>query len=437
MKVLHAPQPTLRKDRKKGGGDIYRCDGRVELTPGRSVRITATGDSKQEAKTAWIQKAELARSGVVTSSIAACAYFKLWLKKKRGQVLPSTADRYEIVINNHLNRHFNGILLADIRRSDIESLVASVSGTVRAATIRHMVATVSSILSSAVDDEIIPRNPALRIPVARDLNPRPDTIVAPPAMLALLERQVPSQACELLKFLTVVPLRLNEARGLQLGDFSENFSIVTLTEAATRGMRPKRRVLKTPSSRRTITLPSPARAIVLRAVQRHQDERLPSTWLFDQGDGFPPSEGQLNHYFKRLKETNDWLPPRLRMHDLRGGMATHLERIGESVTTIQHALGHSDPVTTLRNYMRSDSKQVTAALGKVWGGWSAAAESEESTEQLPPKSPPNAENGVDEETIPNLGKVAFRAGRSGGESGIRTHDGVAPKPHFQCGAIDH
>ena len=27
--------------------------------------------------------------------------------------------------------------------------------------------------------------------------------------------------------------------------------------------------------------------------------------------------------------------------------------------------------------------------------------------------------------------VAFRAGRSGGERGIRTLDGVAPKPHFQ------
>jgi len=25
----------------------------------------------------------------------------------------------------------------------------------------------------------------------------------------------------------------------------------------------------------------------------------------------------------------------------------------------------------------------------------------------------------------------------GGERGIRTLDGVAPKPHFQCGAIDH
>ena len=39
--------------------------------------------------------------------------------------------------------------------------------------------------------------------------------------------------------------------------------------------------------------------------------------------------------------------------------------------------------------------------------------------------------GVDEETIPNLGKVAFHAGSDGGERGIRTLDGVAPKPHFQ------
>ena len=39
--------------------------------------------------------------------------------------------------------------------------------------------------------------------------------------------------------------------------------------------------------------------------------------------------------------------------------------------------------------------------------------------------------GVDEETIPNLGKVAFHAGSDGGERGIRTLDGITPKPHFQ------
>ena len=433
MKPVHAPKPTFREGRPSP----WRCDGIAEVSLGRSRRFTASGRTQAEAKSAWVKKVEVARSGVVTDKIAAAAYFDQWLKKKRGQVLKTTADRYEIVINNHLNRHFNGLLLADIRRSDIESLVALANGTVRAATIRHMVATISSILSSAVDDGIIPRNPAQRIPVARDLNPRPDTIVSPPAMLELLERQEPSQTCELLKFLTIVPLRLNEARGLRLSDFSENYSVVSLTEAATREMQPERRVLKTMSSRRTITLPPPARAIVLLAVQRHQEGRLPSKWLFDQGAGNPPSEGQLHYYFNQLKKNNDWLPARMRIHDLRGGMATHLDKLGESVTTIQRALGHSDPVTTLRNYMRSDSKQVTTAFDKVWGNWSPTPGDSESTEQLPPKSPPNAENGVDEETVPNMGKAAFHEGRSGGESGIRTHDGVAPKPHFQCGAIDH
>ena len=114
-------------------------------------------------------------------------------------------------------------------------------------------------------------------------------------------------------------------------------------------------------------------------------------------------------------------------------MATYLASSGESIATVQLALGHSDPVVTMRHYTFSTKREVTAAFDKVWG----ARQGETPAEQLPPKSPPNAENGVDEETIPNLGKVAFRAGRSGGERGIRTLDGVAPKPHFQCGAIDH
>ena len=350
MKALHAPKPSLRKDRKSGGGDIYRCDGRVELTPGRSVRITATGDSKQEAKTAWIKKAELARSGVVTSTISAGAYFTLWLNKKRGQVSDSTVKRYEVVINKHLNNHFKNILLADIRRSDIEALVSSAQGRVRSATIRHIVATISSVLSSAVDDGVIARSPATRIAVARDAQPRMHDMVDPRKMLELLERQTPSPCRDLLKLLTVIPLRLNEVRGLRLGDFTNDYAEVHISESATRDMVPARKALKTMSGRRSIVLPEPARAVVLEAVQRHAEGRFPSTWLFDMGDGNPPTEGQLRYYFKLLKARADWLPKGLRIHDLRAGMATHLASSGESIATVQLALGHSDPVVTMRHY---------------------------------------------------------------------------------------
>ena len=433
MKALHAPKPTLRKDRKKGGGDVYRCDGRVELTPGRSVRVTATGSTKQEAKTAWIKKAELAQSGIITSTIAAGDYFTLWLNKKRGQVSDSTVKRYQIVINNHLNNHFKNILLADIRRSDIEALVSAAHGKVRSATIRHMVATISSVLSSAVDDGVIARSPATRIAVARDAQPRMHDMVDPREMLELLERQTPSPCRDLLMLLTVIPLRLNEVRGLRLGDFTKDFAEVHLSESATRDMVPARKALKTVSGRRSIVLPEPARAVVLEAVQRHVDGRLPSTWLFDMGDGNPPTEGQLRYYFTQLKARADWLPKGLRIHDLRAGMATHLASSGESIATVQLALGHSDPLVTMRHYTFSTKVQVTAAFDKVWG----ARGEEAPAEQLPPNPPPNATNGVDEETVPNMRKAAFHEGRSGGERGIRTLDGVAPKPHFQCGAIDH
>jgi len=77
----------------------------------------------------------------------------------------------------------------------------------------------------------------------------------------------------------------------------------------------------------------------------------------------------------------------------------------------------------MKHYAMSTTRIVGDALDRVL---------QSTAEELsPPNPPPSAENGVDEETEPNLGKVALRARRSGGERGIRTLDGVAPKPHFQ------
>jgi hypothetical protein len=71
----------------------------------------------------------------------------------------------------------------------------------------------------------------------------------------------------------------------------------------------------------------------------------------------------------------------------------------------------------------SNSGQVSAALQHVWVSHPAI--------EPPPESPPTSSNGADEETVPNYGMVAFRAGSDGGERGIPTLDGVVPKPHFQ------
>ena len=425
MRALHAPKPYQRKDRV----GVWCCDGKVQLGPGRSRRIIANGTTKREAQDRWIEKADRARNELPEPTMPAAAYMDRWAPRHGGKVRPATVKRYESDMRLYLKPWANGLAISEIRRADVEDLVASLHAKgLRSKSIRHVIATLGSIMTSALQEGLIHVSPTTRIHIADDEQPRQRVMVPPPEMLALLDTQAPSATRDLLRLLTVIPLRLNEIRGLQFSDISPDGAFITLTAAATKSGRPTRQTLKTSASRRTIPLPLPARQILTEARMRHAVQGLESPWVFDRGDGVPPTMNQLHGYFRTLKERHG-LPQGLRIHDLRAGMATYLGQQGVAVATIQLALGHSDPVMTMQHYTMSNSGQVSAALHNVWGNHPAA--------EPPPGSPPTSSNGADEETIPNFGMVAFRAGSDGGERGIRTLDGVAPKPHFQCGAIDH
>jgi hypothetical protein len=86
-------------------------------------------------------------------------------------------------------------------------------------------------------------------------------------------------------------------------------------------------------------------------------------------------------------------------------MATALGEGLEAVPTIQMALGHSDAATTMKHYAMSTTRIVGDALDRVLQSPAA--------EVAPPNPPPSAENGIDEETEPNLGKVTTDSVSSG------------------------
>jgi len=425
MRALHAPKPYQRKDRV----GVWTCDGKMQLGTGRSRRIIANGTTKREAQDRWIEKANRARQELPEPTMSAAAYMDRWAPRHGGKVRPATVKRYESDMRLYLKPWVSGLAISEIRRADVEDLVASLrTKGLRSKSIRHVIATLGSIMTSALQEGLIHVSPTTRIHIAEDEQPRQRVMVPPPEMLALLDKQAPSATRDLLRLLTVVPLRLNEVRGLYFSDITPDGAYITLTAAATKAGRPTRQTLKTSASRRTIPLPPPARQILAEARMRHAAQGLESPWIFDRGDGAPPTMNQLHGYFANLKERHG-LPKGLRIHDLRAGMATYLGQQGVAVATIQLALGHSDPVMTMQHYTMSNSGQVSAALQNVWVNHPAI--------EPPPESPPTSTNGADEEAVPNYGMVAFRAGSDGGERGIRTLDGVAPKPHFQCGAIDH
>ena len=99
---------------------------------------------------------------------------------------------------------------------------------------------------------------------------------------------------------------------------------------------------------------------------------------------------------------------------------TSLERLERQLRLITPSRAQGDAwEKALKGWINAGGHpELTKAW--MWGEWPGKL-----------KAGLKGDKGVDEETAPNYGMVAFRAGRAGGERGIRTLDGVAPKPHFQ------
>jgi len=113
---------------------------------------------------------------------------------------------------------------------------------------------------------------------------------------------------------------------------------------------------KTPQGRRTIPL-APAVLEILRAVQAQQaewrrllgDEYEDHDLVFCQPNGKPLHAHNIAQRDFRRVVARAGLP-RIRFHDLRHCVATHLLRQGENPRVVQEVLGHADVGTTLSIY---------------------------------------------------------------------------------------
>ena len=178
---------------------------------------------------------------------------------------------------------------------------------------------------------------------------------------------------------------------------------------------------------------------------RHEGEPKPDAWVFDRGDGVPPTMSQLRRWFESFSKRHA-VERGIRIQDMRGAVATALGDAGASASTAKEALGHSNIITTLTYYNLSREGSVKKGVDKVFGSLAEPDNNEREGEE-------GGGTGGSHHKSHQIGEgqpvwhLAIRTpgtqfpartgGDGGGEGGIRTHDGIAPEPHFQCGAIDH
>jgi integrase len=439
MSSLHTPK-TYRR------GKGWRCDGYVRLPDHTSRRITGNGKTQAAARDAWLANAQRALAGLAHPRQPLGDYLETWLTRRPGSVSPETVKRDAQVVHQYLIPEFGNVPLESFTQGHVKDLIVKLKADNRPkASIARILAPLKRAFNDAVRDRVINQNPVARIEIGRDEH-QFHRVQSDAVKMAGQLISEPSSPCrDILAVLSMTGLRLNEARGLWVSDLRLAKEELKLEYAASRSPQPVRQALKTNSSRRTVSLPLACVHVLQEALMRHEGEPKPDAWVFDRGDGVPPTMSQLQGWFQKFCRRHAEKEG-LRIHDLRGAVATALADAGASASTAKEALGHSNIITTLTYYNLSREGSVKKGVDKVFGslakpdndveegeGGGGTGGSHHKSHQIG-ENQPVWQGAV---LTPGTQLPAQNGEGGGGKGGIRTLDGIAPEPHFQCGAIDH
>jgi integrase len=265
------------------------------------------------------------------------SYSERWMKNRVG-LAPRTVELYESELRLHIaprfgERALNSITVENVRdwRADIER---AVSATTAAKCYRLM----RTIMGTAEEDGLIPRNPC-RVKGASVEKAPERPLLTLEQVTAVAETIAPRY--RLLVLLAAFSgLRRGELLALQRRHLDELRSEVRVEAQAQRVVGRGRVVRETKSaaSVRTVAIPRSIMRALMEYAQEHSGPE-PDAWLFVEPSGSPVREASL---YKAWKEaTAECGLPGVRLHDLRHFAGTSAAQAGATTRELQQRLGHA------------------------------------------------------------------------------------------------
>jgi len=290
-------------------------------------------------------------------------YAASWLKTYVAVACkPRTQELYEAMLRLHVLPELGDVLLNEISREQIRRLLAAkAEAGLSRGSLQNILAPLRELLNHAVEDGLIPTNPAARLGrrLARlrgeDEGRRVEILTEPELahLLATAETEYPDYR-DLITTVAWTGLREGEAFGLQWGDvdFYGGFLEVRRTVSYRKGQL----LIGSPKSgkSRRVDLPQ---ALVLRLADRYEVTKAeaafggkePVPWIFPNRAGRPLD---TTNFLSRV-----WYPlltkaglRRVPFHTLRHTYASLLIMRGENLAYIKDQLGHSSIQVTVDLY---------------------------------------------------------------------------------------
>ncbi len=297
-----------------------------------------------------------------TGQIAFGAYAKTW---KTAQVhRPTTVAQVDAHLRNHILPTFADRTIASIRPTEVQAWVRGRSVMLAPATVEVVYRIFSAILSDAVSDRVITRNPAKGVTLPR----RDNQAIVPPTIeqIESLRLEIPERYRAIVTLAAGTGMRQGECFGLTIDrvDFLRRSIAVNRQLVLAGSGPPEFGPPKTEASVRSIPLPD----VVGSALATHLEEWATGDegLIFNNAKEAPIRRNRFNEI---------WRPATiragvggLRFHDLRHFYASLLIDAGESVKVVQARLGHAAASETLDTYAHlwpDNEERTRAAVDEV------------------------------------------------------------------------
>lgn len=375
--------------RRRWGTDAAPC-GRCGGAMGavvfeRRQRSKSGYPRRRDAQAALTQTLRSVDTGGFTapSELTVAEYLDEWLPTAKARLRAGAYDAVNMHIDVYVNPRVGGMPLRQLTSTRVKGLYAELrdSGRVRgggglsAKTVHNIHVTLNRALADAVDDGIIPRNPARGASVEPE---SPEQVVWDAGQLYEFLGYVKAhdpRGFPMWRTLAFTGLRRGELVGVRWSDVDLDRRVVSVVQQRAKGGGDVRAgAPKTRRSRRTVDIDAET-VDVLKEWRRRQleDERLPLGPEYDdQGLVFSRPDGSGVHpdvVTKRMRRLVKGAGlPVITPHGLRHTHATLLLSAGVHPKVVQERLGHSSIAVTIDLYshvmpgMQADAAEACARL---------------------------------------------------------------------------
>jgi integrase len=303
-------------------------------------------------------------------------FAKQWIDDR--VLKPRTEGLYRGLLRNHLLPTFGNYNLADIREADVRRWRKERLGAVGQSTVAKAYQLLKSILSTAVDDELIRRNPC-RIKGA-GVPDTPERQMIPLTKVVEILDKIPDRYRALVLLGTFASLRWGELAALRREHLDLDASIVRVVGSLAEldGGKLLEDTPKSRAGRRVVSIPPE----IIPDLQAHLDEFAedgPNGRVFVGPRGGPLRRSGFRRIWNKVRA--DVGLPDLHFHDLRHVGNTLAASTGASLKELMARMGHaSTRAALIYQHASQDRDQViAAALGEAFKVARASDKSDKGT----------------------------------------------------------